>query len=323
MHFGISQDRMSFCMTGRTCEMLLLITIDLLADEQTIAVLMLRSIRECVGDPTPYPNGMWKPSEASGSSTIAERYLEALQTDLREPLGFVFPYIRLLASEFCAELAYAFNLRLLTELHDREHEDKSAIYLRIIELGIIVQAVTGIIRSMNISPSSQPFCFGRIPPLPFEGILEDLKSLQKDYDQTAKYYELEHARVNQDYQIDVNTNQLEEAKESKATAISVGRLAKLAFIYIPLNFVAAVLGMNLAIFGNGTISLWVFSILAAVFVFVSVLPIFGSVTRSFESITEPVIRDTHRACRLAWRSPSRGFWIWIFCLPLSEDAISQ
>jgi len=277
--------------------------------------MMIRSVRNCIADPTPYPLGMWEPPKYSEPSKIAQRYIEALRLDssavaLREPFGFVFPYIRLLTMECYADFTYNFDPRPITALYQRDLEKQHAVYSRIVELDIIIQAVSGIIRSMRTSRSSA------VPR--FTKILEDLRALRREHDLTAKYHQLEHDRIDQEDQQEVISEQLDEAKQSKATAVSVGRLTKLAFVYIPLNFVAAVLGMNLAIFGNGTISLWVFFALAAILVCFSVLPILDSVIRTIKS--SPLILDTGRACLLAWRSPSCGFWYWLFCLLHTESA---
>jgi len=67
---------------------------------------------------------------------------------------------------------------------------------------------------------------------------------------------------------------LEEAKLSKATAISLGRLSNLAFLYLPINFVCAMLGMNLSIFGQGQVPVWVFLMLVVFFGLLTDLPIY-------------------------------------------------
>ncbi|KAF7512214.1 hypothetical protein GJ744_002376 [Endocarpon pusillum] len=52
--------------------------------------------------------------------------------------------------------------------------------------------------------------------------------------------------------------QLQEARKSTETAVSVARLTKLAFIFIPLSFVASFFGMNVKQFGNGNINMDIF-----------------------------------------------------------------
>ncbi|KAH7379946.1 hypothetical protein BKA64DRAFT_648240 [Cadophora sp. MPI-SDFR-AT-0126] len=99
--------------------------------------------------------------------------------------------------------------------------------------------------------------------------------------------------------------QLEEARKSTQTAISVARLTKLAFIFIPLNFVTSFFGMNMTQFGTGGISLWVFFITAPTLICITLIPFIGKV----------VSRDvTFAFLKLANISLRVGFWFFAFSL---------
>ena len=81
--------------------------------------------------------------------------------------------------------------------------------------------------------------------------LTDDEMLLSLYDNTRRIYEWHIHEINPDYTGELASEQLEEARQSKVTAISLGKVSSLAFIYLPLNFVYAMLGMNLSIYGQG------------------------------------------------------------------------
>jgi hypothetical protein len=68
------------------------------------------------------------------------------------------------------------------------------------------------------------------------------------------------------------------------------------------------LGMNLSLFGQGVVPLWVFLALLVFFSFLTYLPIF------IPRIPEGKVRIYKIAYRLAWRSISAGFWFFAFSL---------
>ena len=73
-------------------------------------------------------------------------------------------------------------------------------------------------------------------------LLTDVEMLLSLYDNTMRIYEW-HVHVNDsNRKAELASEQLEEAKESKATAISLGKFSNLAFLYLLINFVCAMLG---------------------------------------------------------------------------------
>ena len=71
--------------------------------------------------------------------------------------------------------------------------------------------------------------------------------------------------------------QKEETRESKKTAIRVGRLTTLATVFLPLSVTTSLLGMKLQIFASGSIQLGTFTILAVLAYGLAALPFFRDI----------------------------------------------
>jgi Mg2+ and Co2+ transporter CorA len=54
------------------------------------------------------------------------------------------------------------------------------------------------------------------------------------------------------------TLRLEDSKKSIEQAVTVDRLTKLAFFFLPLNFITSAFGMNITQLGTGNAELWMF-----------------------------------------------------------------
>jgi hypothetical protein len=113
-------------------------------------------------------------------------------------------------------------------------------------------------------------------------------------------------KIDSDYKVELASEQLEEAKQSKATAKNLGKLSHLAFLYLPLNFVCAMLGMNLSIFGQGQVPVWVFFVLVVLFSLLTYFPIY------LAAIDTRRLRLWRLAYHLTWRSIPAGFWFLAF-----------
>jgi len=140
-----------------------------------------------------------------------------------------------------------------------------------------------------------------------QSLLTDVEMLLSLYDNTMRIYEWHVHDNDSGYKARLASEQLEEAKESKATAISLGKLSNLAFLYLPINFVCAMLGMNLSIFGQGAVPVWVFLILVVFFGLLTYLPIYLTADKKR-------IYFNRLAYRLARRSVAAGFWFIAFSL---------
>ena len=111
-----------------------------------------------------------------------------------------------------------------------------------------------------------------------------------------------------DYKDELASEQLQEAKESKNTAIWVGKLSNAAFVYLPINLACAILGMNLAVYGQGETPVWVFFLLAMLFGLLVYLPVYRT------SIDQRKVRLCNVTFHPALCSPSAGFWFLAFTL---------
>jgi hypothetical protein len=121
-----------------------------------------------------------------------------------------------------------------------------------------------------------------------------------------KIYEWHIHETDSGYKGDLASAKLEEAKESKATVISLGKLSKLAFLYLPINFVCALLWMNLSIYGQGEVPVWIFLVLVVLFGLLTYLPVFPP------KINQRRVRIYKVAYHLTRRSVSAGVWILAF-----------
>lgn len=128
------------------------------------------------------------------------------------------------------------------------------------------------------------------------------------YDNTMRIYEWHIHETDSDYKSSLASEQLGEAKESRATAVKVGKLSNLAFMYLPVNFVCTMLGMNLAIYGQGEVPVWVFIALVVFFSILTYFPIL------LPPIDERRTRLNRLAYHLARRSVPAGFWFLAFSL---------
>ena len=139
-------------------------------------------------------------------------------------------------------------------------------------------------------------------------LLTDIDMLLSLYDNAVKIYEWHIHEADSNYKGELASEQLDEARASKETAISLGKLSNLAFLYLPLNFVCAMLGMNLSIYGQGKVPVWVFLILVVLFSLLTYLPIYLS------GIEKRRLRLYQVAYHLSWRSIRAGFWFLAFSL---------
>ena len=146
------------------------------------------------------------------------------------------------------------------------------------------------------------------PGQQFQGLLADIEALLSLYEYSMKMYKWRIRWDTSDYTKELAWEQLEEVKISKATSISLGKLSNMAFLYLPINFVCAMLGMNLSILGQGTVPIWVFLSLTIFFSLVTYLPIL------LPQMSEQKVRLYKVGYHLTKRSFSAGFWFLAFCL---------
>ena len=64
--------------------------------------------------------------------------------------------------------------------------------------------------------------------------------------------------IGNDYLCQLIEDQTEESKESTKTSVQIGRLSRLAYVFLPLQITTALLGMNLEMFGSGNLKIGTF-----------------------------------------------------------------
>ena len=127
--------------------------------------------------------------------------------------------------------------------------------------------------------------------------VSELELLISDYEEAAAAWDIEK----RDELLDA---QLKEARKSTETALSVANLTKLAFLFIPLSFVASVFGMNIQQFNDGNVNLSTFFATAAIMSFLTFFPFLGLIDWEI----------TVANIKLFGRSPLHGFWFLAFTL---------
>ena len=141
-----------------------------------------------------------------------------------------------------------------------------------------------------------------------QGLLADVEKLLSLYNHTMRIYEWHLHETDSNYKGELASEQLGEVRQSKATAISLGKLSNMAFLYLPINFVCAMLSMNLSILGQGEVPMWVFLVLVVFFSLLTYLPVL------LPRMDERRVRLYRVAYHLAWRSVPAGFWFLAFSL---------
>jgi hypothetical protein len=289
-----------------------------------IAVLVWsRTNRGCEAE----ASGLERPSVRRAPSTcpiskhpyVSGRYEAALRSfksdTIREAdvnsLLYVLPLVRLLLLEFFAEYETSLDPERHHEIIDHGLDD--SLY----QVRELHRSLTIINKNISV--------FG---PLSYAqqrssqrnnltGLLRDMQLLLHDLEKAEEFYR----RLQMD---ELHQAQLREAKESKDAAISVGRLTKLAFIFIPLNFTTSFFGTNMAAFGTGNMPLWVFFIVAVVVSFLTLLPILRiamEATRDLLSGDKGLLLEVWPkpspfayTMKLTRYSPYIAFWFGMFCL---------
>lgn len=234
-----------------------------------------------------------------------------LPSDSSEFLGcIVHEYTRLLVLR-CYE---DYNLRhdpepVQLEESDRvtstDHQRILAMHHRRLELVKFKQALFGFLGPLSPEYKSLDAAGGSYRRN-LQGLLTDVEMLLSLYDNSMRIYDWYSHEVDSDHKVELASEQLEEAIQAKLTAKNLGKLSNLAFLYLPLNFVCAMLGMNLSIFGQGQVPVWVFLVLVVFFSLLTYFPIYLS------AIEQRRVRLWRLAYHLTWRSVPAGFWFLAF-----------
>jgi Mg2+ and Co2+ transporter CorA len=95
---------------------------------------------------------------------------------------------------------------------------------------------------------------------------------------------------------------LEDNKKSIEQAVTVNRLTKLAFIFIPLNFVTSAFGINLIELGTGKAELWMV-VVACVTLGMVILTVVSFALRGSKKAVRDYVESSGSTSRLMtlWR----------------------
>lgn len=104
----------------------------------------------------------------------------------------------------------------------------------------------------------------------YSSVLNDISSLRNEYETSAT-----HFRRWKDGGL--VAAQMEEARASTKAAVTVNRLSKLAFVFIPLSFTTSFFGMNVVEWGQGTTHLRTFFVTAVAVSICSLIPLMPSI----------------------------------------------
>jgi len=238
--------------------------------------------------------------------------IEKVKAADEEPVYFIYPYARILLLKYYARFRETYNSNSIESFVKLEfRKEKSDLPQNLgtltsqlrFEVGCLISMERETARICHTLPQS-------LARSQFEDLLRDISSLKSDYLKSAADYR----QLKQDSLVN---EQLEEARESKDVAVSVGRLSKLAFVFIPLSFTTSVFGMNITEFGQGTASLKIFFITAVAINILTLIPVLKPLwTGIRETSFGRFLQDLGLAIRLARYSPSLGFWyaaLRVFC----------
>lgn len=218
----------------------------------------------------------------------------------RDPLYYVLPYARFFLLEYWHE--FENELSIDAYLNFSDHDEY-----------IDLHRVRHLHRQLLVSHKSISRFRGMkkkrtmLPAISKSAVLNDMMVLASDLRTAEVYYK----EISTDK---LHDEQLNEAIKSKSAAISVGRLSKLAFVFIPLSLTTSFFGMNLVELGTGHARLWEVLVTAVLVLFISVAPISGHIwvkVRPYILCNPQHLRFT---MHLAWFSPSVAFWFAMFCL---------
>lgn len=228
--------------------------------------MLVRSHRICRAE-----NDVARTSNCPPKDLLVHRFLDnTLQTVDAGALtvSLIYSYSRVLLLEYYAEYYMDYHANLVQHFHC-SMEDHT-----IHKLGVMGRKYRDL-RTFTHELSVFSRCFykdvdGRTD---IGLLLADARHLLELYDDAFLIY---RTRIQDDGRLTsvvTADQQLEEARASIATSGSSHRLSRLAFLYLLLHFVCAMLGMNLSTFGQGTVSLAALIYLTLFFCTITYLPI--------------------------------------------------
>jgi len=134
-----------------------------------------------------------------------------------------------------------------------------------------------------------------------------LCELTEDINALLSFHHARENSSNSNYHGEVIQAQAAAAKEAKNTSAKLGLLNQLAYVFLPLQLTASIMGMNLRNFGTGNIELWTFLLILVAVATISFIPL----------VLEPFTAGISRIraiMEIMEFSPRVGYLFGWFCL---------
>jgi hypothetical protein len=182
---------------------------------------------------------------------------DAIHSATLHPVEFLYPFARLLVSEIST------HVQALT--HRLEHEflfgAAAAADVGTLEMtwAVLHDLELDVVDSAQSLRRHVSFNQALTDPLliDFDVLSEMIERAQKD----LRDYLSRHVAARS---LEESRAAVVESKKSIELADSVKKLTQLAFVFVPLNFVTSLFGMNFVEFGTGVLHIWVAAVVAIV-----------------------------------------------------------
>ena len=245
--------------------------------------------------------------------SLALRYIDSLQRrrippDLQESeamLAVILPYAESIALQSCVDFQRQLAPRGLPRNDDRY--DDTMLDDRLVSLIATsrnLEKILGNCSQKRIAESQYLLDTEKR----LRTVLTTLGIVEEDLIRLRAHYVENQQSMDSSIARDLMSEQKEETRESKETAISVGKLTTLATVFLPLGVTTSLLGMNLQLFGTGTISLSTFVLSALAAYTFAALPFLGDLLSFVLGTRISAVID------LASYSPWAALIFGFFCL---------
>lgn len=134
-----------------------------------------------------------------------------------------------------------------------------------------------------------------------------LCELTEDINALLSFHHAKENSSNSNYHGEVIQAQADAAKESKNTSAKLRLLNQLAYVFLPLQLTASIMGMNLRNFGTGNIELWTFLLILVAVATISFIPLV------LQPLTAGIPR-IREIMEIMEYSPRVGYLFGWFCL---------
>lgn len=134
-----------------------------------------------------------------------------------------------------------------------------------------------------------------------------LCELTEDINALLSFHHAKENSSNSNYHGEVIQAQADAAKEAKNTSAKLRLLNQLAYVFLPLQLTASIMGMNLRNFGTGNIELWTFLLILVAVATISFIPLV------LQPLTAGIPR-IREIMEIMEYSPRVGYLFGWFCL---------